>query len=160
LFDGQVSRAACTCVDLRLLRQVRWPLSPQLRHCSTALPLCCHGGCGSNAAILQRRQVLSVRVLTMPTEDKHIRTNFATAILSLCHKNCCIDGWGCCVINAGKAARAPSVAAHSMSRCCSSPTAPESQNSHVRCCRGNGGLCNLPASMGRLCDPSLRRKTA
>ena len=58
------------------------------------------------AAILQRRQVLSVRVLTMPTEDKHIRTNFATTILSLCHKNCCIDDWGCCVNNAGKAARA------------------------------------------------------
>ncbi len=28
------------------------------------------------AAILQRRQALSVRVVMMPTEDKHIRTNF------------------------------------------------------------------------------------
>ena len=113
-----------------------------------------------SAAILQRRQVLSVRVVMMPTEDEHIRMNFATVILSLCHKNCCIDGWGCCVNSAGRAARAPSVAAHSMSRCCSSPTAPESQNSHVRCCRGTGGLCNLPASMGRLCHPRLRRMTA
>ena len=66
------------------------------------------------AAILQRRQVLSVRAVMMPTEDKHIRTNFATVILSLCHKKCCVDGWGCCVYSAGKAVRAPSVAAHSM----------------------------------------------
>ncbi len=46
-FDVQVSRAACTCVDLRFPRQVRWPLSPQLRHSSTAPPLRCHGGCGT-----------------------------------------------------------------------------------------------------------------
>jgi len=41
--------------------------------------------------------------------------------------------------------------------CCSSSTANESQNSHVRCCRGTGDLCILPASMGRLCVPSMRR---
>ncbi len=69
---------------------MQWPMSPQLRHSSTALPLSEFQPALSwrlwlkAAGVLQRRQVLSVRAVMMPTEDTHIRTNFATVLLSSC----------------------------------------------------------------------------